>query len=373
MIKIGSIIPYKISPPVQGGEKHIYYFQKYISQISDLSIFTVEENNNLKDIPATIDTILGSSKKKWRYINPRVFFKLKRILNERDKQVFIIEHPYYAWLAYCIKKATGIPYAIHSHNIESERFKTMGKWWWRILHYYEKFAHRQADFNLFISEEDLNTAIQKFGIHPKTAIISTYGIEAKSAPSFNEKGIQKRKLCKELDISPTAKIILFNGTMNYAPNRKALTQIINHIQPAFDKLYSDDYVIVICGKGIDIATPTSKIILKGYVEDIGMYFHAADLFINPVTDGGGIKTKLVEALSANTNCISYETGAWGVQQTVAGNKLIIVPNNDSHTFAEQMKASLQAPFKDVPVAFFEHFNWENIARKSVLFISHNTL
>jgi hypothetical protein len=54
-----------------------------------------------------------------------------------------------------------------------------------------------------------------------------------------------------------------------------------------------------------------NIIYAGFVDDISIYFKGADVFINPVSYGGGIKTKLVEALGYNLNAVSTSNGAIG--------------------------------------------------------------
>ena len=61
----------------------------------------------------------------------------------------ICEHPYFAWLAFAVRKRTGINVIIHTHNIEYQRFRSTGKWWWPILKVYEKSVlKKQMVFSL---------------------------------------------------------------------------------------------------------------------------------------------------------------------------------------------------------------------------------
>ena len=39
-----------------------------------------------------------------------------------------------------------------------------------------------------------------------------------------------------------------------------------------------------------------NLVYAGFVNDVDVYYKGADLFINPVNSGGGLKTKLVEAI-----------------------------------------------------------------------------
>ena len=64
-----------------------------------------------------------------------------------------------------------------------------------------------------------------------------------------------------------------------------------------------------------------------------MYSCGSSIFVNPITEGGGIKTKLVEALACNLNCVSFFTGAIGVDEEICGNKLIIINDGDYQSFA----------------------------------------
>ena len=43
---------------------------------------------------------------------------------------------------------------IHTHNIEYQRFKSNGKWWWPLLEVYERNCFKKADIIFCISPED---------------------------------------------------------------------------------------------------------------------------------------------------------------------------------------------------------------------------
>jgi glycosyltransferase involved in cell wall biosynthesis len=106
-----------------------------------------------------------------------------------------------------------------------------------------------------------------------------------------------------------------------------------------------------------------NIIYAGFVDDISVYFKGADVFINPVTDGGGIKTKLVEALGYNLNAVSTFNGAMGVDQTICNEKLFLTENNDWQEFADKMETAIDMD-QSISSEFFQHFYWKNIAAKA---------
>ena len=111
-----------------------------------------------------------------------------------------------------------------------------------------------------------------------------------------------------------------------------------------------------------------NIIYAGFVDDITVYFKGADIFINPVVDGGGIKTKLVEALGYNTAVVSTVSGSIGVTQYDAGELLRITADNDWLSFAASITKLLESATPEIPDNFYHKFYWGNIASKVTAFI-----
>lgn len=103
----------------------------------------------------------------------------------------------------------------------------------------------------------------------------------------------------------------------------------------------------------------------GFVDDIDRYTKAADLLLNPVQSGGGIKTKMIEALAMNTAVVSVKTGAAGVAAELCGNKLTIVPDNDWPQFTKTIITALQEPDSITPPSFYKTFSWRYIVEKVV--------
>ncbi|MGE9314713.1 glycosyltransferase family 4 protein [Niabella sp. CJ426] len=370
MLKIASLVPYKIIPAVTGGEKGIFYFLKYVARYADITAFSVTENAGTVEGINFVD-VLGSTHKKGRYADFSIFRKIKKACRSLDMKHIIVEHPYYAWLGVALKKWGGLKLIIHSHNIEAARFKSVKKWWWPILHQYEKFAHRQADFNFFITEEDRDYAIKTYQLDTSKCAVITYGIENAEAPSPEEKHHSKNQICDELGLPVDTKLILFNGTLDYAPNRDGLDKILKEINPLLQQQIEFSYKIIICGLRLPAEYNQLKdyqdqhIIYKGFVEDIGIYFKAADLFINPIIDGGGIKTKLVEALGADTPAVSFKAGAYGIPASVTGDHLSVVADDDCKGFSNAIRGQFLKPHSSTPVSFYDHFSWDAIARRAV--------
>ena len=107
-----------------------------------------------------------------------------------------------------------------------------------------------------------------------------------------------------------------------------------------------------------------NIIYAGFVNDIETYFKGADIFLNPVQSGGGVKTKMVEAIAFGTTVVATETGALGVNRTVCGNKLIVTSGNDWNGFAGSI-ISKADKMTITPREYYEYYSWENVIKNLI--------
>jgi len=128
---------------------------------------------------------------------------------------------------------------------------------------------------------------------------------------------------------------------------------------------------LICGSDIPkdwalVFQQNPSIIFEGFVDDIALYFKGCDCFINPVTLGSGLQTKMVEALANNMNIISVRSGTKGIDPAYSGEKISMVDDYHWDDFVQQM--SLQSPGNqlDTPANFFLAFNWNQIVQKAIL-------
>lgn len=306
-----------------------------------------------------------------RYVDLFAVFRLRKLIQQKKATHILIEHPYLGWMAFLLKKMTSTKLIIHSHNIEGLRFKTIGKWWWKLLWRYEKLTHRQADYNFFIHEEDRQYAIKNFGLDENKCIVVTYGIEIKSIPEKQEVQQAKDFVRKAHRISADEKILLFTGSFNYKPNCDAFEFIDKIIAPL---LQQKDFncKILICGPWLDKELSTHpNVIITGFVDDISIYFKGADVFINPTVEGGGIKTKLVEALGYNTNAVSTTNGAIGIDPSLCNGKLLITKDNDWEDFANSIITASEIK-KDISDQYYQHFYWGYSTKKAAEFIQKDS-
>lgn len=312
------------------------------------------------------------SNSRLRYINIFQYALIKKIIKENNITHIILEHPYFGWLALLLKHFCNVKLIVHSHNIEAERFRTVGKWWWKILRSYERYVHRKADFTFCITNEDKDYFVNKYKIPQEKIALITYGIPWNSPPPIEDAADAKNFLLKKYSLEKGTALYLFNGALDYPPNLRAVENILEYINPL---LHDADfnYKIIICGKNLperlnDLVDYADKnIIYAGFVNDISIYFKGTDVFINPVNDGGGIKTKLVEALGYDLTAASTMNGAMGVDEKICNGKLLLSNNQDWKNFAANIIAASDIK-QSVGKEFFDHFYWDNIAKKAAVIV-----
>ncbi len=367
MKKVLAIAPYPYLPYFSGGQKFIAEFLHYLGKETDLTVISVPGNDvsregNYKTIP-----LLKSSFS--RYYDLSLVNKITALVKKEGFDTIIWEHPYYSWLAFRIRKRTGIRTFIHTHNIEYQRFRSTGRWWWPFLKWYEKRAFRKADGIFFITPEDKNFAMKEWDIPSGKCFDLPFGTEISQTPA--DRAGSREMVCREQHIATHEKIFLFTGLLSYKPNRDALEAILERINPVLRSTAGFRYKIIICGKGLPAVMNELKeftrdnIIYAGFVRGIDSYYKAADVFLNPVQGGGGIKTKMVEALAYGTTVVSSESGAAGMDRQACNGKLKVIKDDNWQGFAEAVLKTANEPQQPTPGAFYQKYNWENIIRNVV--------
>jgi len=366
MKKVLAIAPYPYLPFFSGGQKFIAQFFEYLGREVDLTVISVAENDF--SLAKSYKAIPLLKKSFSRYIDRSLISKLVTLTKQEGFDTLICEHPYFAWLGFAVRKKTGVRVIIHTHNIEYQRFRSTGKWWWPVLKDYEKRSFKKADGLFFISPEDKEFAIKEWGIEAGKCIDLPFGVEIKNYPE--DRAICRQLILQKHNIGKDEKIFLFNGLLNYKPNIDALKTILKKINPVLLTHPSFDYKILICGKGLPEEMNSLKeyadrnIIFAGFANSIEPYIKAADVFLNAVISGGGVKTKIVEAIANGTTVISTTTGARGIVKEVCGEKLIIVADNNPDEFVNAIIANADRLIP-TPPEYYDYYFYENIITRLI--------
>jgi glycosyltransferase involved in cell wall biosynthesis len=360
-MKILSIVWFKVLPAKFGGQKGIGNFNQQLSRLHPLVCICSADNEPGSDTTYKVLPVLPTGKK--QLVLPSAWRKIKQAAMQEKATHIILEHPYHGMAAVRAAKATGAKLIVHSHNIESERFRQIGNRWWRLLAMYEKWVHRKADLNLFKTEEDKQFAITHFGLAESKCMIIPFGIEKPVKNNAAAALIRERH-----SIPADHKILLFAGTLDYHPNAEAVTSIYRQLAPALSaKQFPCS--IIICGRNKEATFQYLKsyhhpaVIMAAEVDDIDNYFAAADVFINPVQSGGGIQTKNLDALAFDLDIVCFDHLLQGIPASLCGNKLFTTTAGNWDEFTNCIIAASQRS-TTTPAAFFDYFNWETITKKA---------
>lgn len=361
------IVSYTVFPARMGGQKCVQRFYEQLAKETKL-ILAVAKNNQIDTVPnASVENFLFDH---WKGpLNVLYLFRLRKLIRKYRVDVIIIEHSYFGWLGLLLRWLTGKPFVIRSHNIETHRFRDMQRLFWQVYGSYEKYIHGKADYNFFITEEDLNYAITHWTLNPEKCSVITYGIQPENNLDIS-KAILRRRIMEYFKIPNNTLLFLFNGSLNYTPNIDALHIIVYELLPRLREKKLP-FKIFICGSDLpepweSVLKDQPEIIFCGFVDDINVFMIGTDCSINPVTLGGGIKTKLVEALACHQTVITTATGAKGLLPSLIGDKVKVVADYDWTVFANVMSNINPYHQSDTPDTFFERHNWKNIIAKALV-------
>lgn len=360
--KILSIVPAPLLPAVSGGQKATYGPLDALGKIANVVSIT-DTDSSTRGHTFKVKPLIKHNF--YKYFSPKNYKIISQQISFENPNVVLLEQPFMGPIVYLACKIKKVPYFVHEHNVEFMRFKSLGKFWWPILYLIERFTIKKATGVFFITEFDKQLALKSFKIPNKICEVAPYGVPF-DAPIFINSD-KRREVRARHAITEDEKVFMFFGVLKYLPNIEALEFILQEINPLLKEKYPGKYKILICGGGLSESYnkledfKKDHVIYAGFVEDIDEYTQSADVILNPVLSGGGIKTKIVEALGFNKNVVSTKTGAIGVDPKYCGSKLRIVQNNDWEAFVQQaIKASNDN--SNIPASFFEVFSWKSIAK-----------
>ncbi len=164
--------------------------------------------------------------------------------------------------------------------------------------------------------------------------------------------------------------LLFVGSFAHRPNREAAMFLVDKVWPVVSK-YCQDMELVLAGRGSRrfLAAHGSgdrSISAMGFVEDLTDLYRRCRLFVAPLTEGGGIKIKILEAMAHGIPVATTSTGAEGITD-VTEEALWISESGDA--FADLVRYMLDNHGETVVRAhkaravIEERFGWPAIAQR----------
>ncbi|MCB0696954.1 MAG: glycosyltransferase family 4 protein [Chitinophagaceae bacterium] len=370
-ISILSIAPYPFLPLRNGGHQAIAKLHHYLGSVCNDHVVSTDDNGD-NTFSFTMHGIFPD--RPLRYFPGYGVNSMLEIAEQNNSRYIICEHPYMALSAMTLAHKLHIPWFIRSHNIESERFRSLGKVWWPILRKYERYAMHKSDGVFFITQEDATWAEQHFKLPQSKCHVIPFGTDLQSTPRSHNGS--KAQMALTSGLNKDLPWLYFLGALDYKPNEDAVSYILDEIHPRFIKA-GIHCEILIAGKGLDEELSnrigqTEYVHHMGFVDDLDIFLEACDIMLNPVMTGGGIKTKAVEALGYNKTVVSSSIGAAGLIPDVCGQKLLISEDYDWDAFVDNTEKAIN-DHSDIPPAFYDTYYHGNIAANVISILQSTTI
>jgi len=206
----------------------------------------------------------------------------------------------------------GTPVVYGSHNFEIDWYEgEIRRYLFRRFHTntlarIEREAVNRADRVIAVTEEDRRNFVERLGADPDRIAIVPNGFDSdRFVPPSPE---EKEEARHALGLPSDRRIALFAGSA-VLPNQDAVESILRAVVPKAPK----DVLFVIAGSvgaGHAKGGP-ENVLFTGEVDDIAIWFRAADVGLNPIRLGSGSNIKVLQYLGAGLAVISTDFGMRG--------------------------------------------------------------
>lgn len=162
--------------------------------------------------------------------------------------------------------------------------------------------------------------------------------------------------------------LMYIGNMTYPPNEEAVTLFVNEIWPRILSEVPDAHFYIV---GKEPSASVRKLMCKnitvtGTVLSVKKYYDCCNLVVLPLKSGGGVKVKLLEALSYGKYVVTTKKGIEGTDLQ-DGEHLFV--RGDSQSFADVCIQILLNPkkylyIKDAAFKILEQkYTWKGVCRR----------
>ena len=190
----------------------------------------------------------------------------------------------------------------------------------RIVRRYTSYAYRPFARTVLVSDEDARDAAS---------------IDPAIATAVIPNGVDSDYYAIRPEIERDRRLMLFTGTLSYPPNVTAAAFLANDVLPRVRREVLDAQ-LVIAGRNpsADVLTLARQhgVSIHADVPDLRPLLATAGAFACGMTDGTGIKNKLLEAMACGTPAVSTKLGCRGLA-VVDGRELLVADAPDAFAAA----------------------------------------
>ena len=287
----------------------------------------VSETVFLDTTPGVVGALLGAFSKRpyivSRFDHPRVHRTLERLLEAVPFDVIHLETLFLAPYLSTLRRRSQAPVVLRAHNLEFEI--------WRELAVNESSALRRRYLSTLarhLKQYELKVSQEIDGIAAITPQIAGFFREHSQVPVIHVPvGLSIPRKFESGNPHP-----FFLGSMEWGPNREAMTWFLEDIWPDIQARHPD-LRFFLAGKGLEKDDPRWKrpgIVVVGQIEDADRFMRSKGPLVVPMRSGSGVSIKVLQAMAMGKTVISTTLGARGLD-CEPGRHLLIADTPQSFT------------------------------------------
>lgn len=238
------------------------------------------------------------------FVNPDFRRAYRRELAGRPDLV-LSSYPYQAFMLVGPAARARVPLVYDAQNVEVDRFRGLGHpLRAQVVRAAEAFLCARARAVLAVTVEDQRLLERHYG---RRSTLLPNGVDLTCFhPAAPERGLVDRYGLRG------RRVALFFGSLDYGPNRDALRFLVREAWPVVRGRVPGATLLVVGRRPPDGARGAAGVVVTGPVDDIAAHIRLAHVVAVPLSTGGGMRLKVVEALACGQTVLSTPFGATGV-------------------------------------------------------------
>ena len=208
-------------------------------------------------------------------------------------------------------KYCDVPLVVDEHNFVPQYSREIGRPIpiQKYLNILDSFSFREADQILTVSEEDKKSAMTYYGASSDRIAVIPNGVDTNVLHPVTTG--DKIKAKSKLGLNGKF-VLVFHGSMDYGPNRQAISAIEDFILPMVMRNVPNAFCLVLGRNPPEIYNQHHFLKVTGYVSDLFTYLAASDAAVVPLSKGGGTKLKILDYLSMGIPIVATRKAVEGL-------------------------------------------------------------
>lgn len=236
---------------------------------------------------------------------------LHALLREHDYGLIVAET---SWMGQHVASLAGVPKLLSWQNVDFEVYarraaadsnplvRAVRRYNYRVARRFELALVPRFDALLTVTEADRLSLLRSGGIRTPVHVVPICVDTASVPPSSG---------------SPrTPGQILFVGAMFYEPNVDAVRYFHAEIYGRVRARVPGARLVIVGRDPVDavrrLPQADDSVVVTGTVADVNAYYRASAVFVAPIRYGGGMKTKIVEAMAAGVPVVASSFAMEGI-------------------------------------------------------------